>query len=77
MTEISNRSVFKQKLSEFRREKRPITLYLIDLDDFKAINDVYGHSAGDAALVTVATRLTEIIQDRGGMVARLGGDEFA
>jgi diguanylate cyclase (GGDEF)-like protein len=51
-------------------------LFLIDLDRFKPINDLYGHAAGDAVLVTAAARLHGMVGKRG-MVARLGGDEFA
>jgi diguanylate cyclase (GGDEF)-like protein/putative nucleotidyltransferase with HDIG domain len=50
----------------------PLTLCLIDLDDFKTINDTYGHPAGDRVLAQVAARLR-----RGGESFRLGGDEFA
>ncbi|MCK8680221.1 GGDEF domain-containing protein [Streptomyces lichenis] len=49
---------------------------LIDLDDFKAINDTHGHAAGDAVLVATAARLTAWC-GRTGVPARLGGDEFA
>ncbi|MET9619372.1 GGDEF domain-containing protein [Streptomyces sp. NPDC006464] len=49
---------------------------LVDLDDFKAINDTHGHAAGDAVLTETAARLTDWC-GRHGMVARLGGDEFA
>ncbi|NEA72157.1 GGDEF domain-containing protein [Streptomyces sp. SID13588] len=49
---------------------------LIDLDDFKAVNDTYGHSAGDAVLTATAARLTTWC-DRHGIAVRLGGDEFA
>ncbi|MCI2237419.1 bifunctional diguanylate cyclase/phosphodiesterase [Paenibacillus sp. TRM 82003] len=47
----------------------------IDLDDFKHVNDRYGHSSGDTLLITTATRLREAVGDRG-VVARHGGDEF-
>ncbi|WP_395174908.1 putative bifunctional diguanylate cyclase/phosphodiesterase [Roseibium alexandrii] len=49
---------------------------IIDLDDFKQINDCHGHPAGDSALIVLAERLVEYIGDTG-IVIRLGGDEFA
>ncbi|EFL89620.1 diguanylate cyclase domain-containing protein [Ahrensia sp. R2A130] len=47
----------------------------IDLDRFKAVNDTFGHQAGDAVLAEVANRITQVVGDTG-MAARLGGDEF-
>ncbi|MFF9431469.1 GGDEF domain-containing protein [Streptomyces sp. NPDC014746] len=57
--------------------KRPNALVLlVDLDDFKAINDTHGHAAGDAVLTATADRLADWC-GRHGIAARLGGDEFA
>ncbi|MER5864626.1 GGDEF domain-containing protein [Kitasatospora sp. NPDC002040] len=52
------------------------TVLLIDLDDFKHVNDTYGHAAGDAVLADTADRLTAWCGPKG-IAARLGGDEFA
>lgn len=58
------------------RARTPLTLAYIDLDDFKGINDVFGHGAGDLVLRSVTRALTEGTR-RADSVARLGGDEFA
>ncbi|MCW9016182.1 MAG: GGDEF domain-containing protein, partial [Kangiellaceae bacterium] len=57
------------------RSKSPISLLLLDLDEFKNINDNYGHDVGDAVLKTVAEILTETLRDAD-MIARWGGEEF-
>jgi diguanylate cyclase (GGDEF)-like protein len=60
---------------------KPFDVALIDLDGFKPINDIYGHSVGDDLLIAVAGRLREAVNglavEEGGMAARMGGDEFA
>jgi len=58
------------------RYGRPGAILLIDLDDFKMVNDTFGHAAGDALLETLAGRMQEAVRDSD-LVARLGGDEFA
>jgi diguanylate cyclase (GGDEF)-like protein len=58
-----------------RSNRGPFLLVLLDLDDFKSINDHHGHLAGDHVLHTVASRLQRAVAP-GGFAARLGGDEF-
>ncbi len=79
LTKLMNRGAFEQRLDEeYDRAHRygtELSLLMIDLDDFKAMNDVYGHSAGDSALVKVG----EVLADgtRGSdSLARYGGEEF-
>jgi diguanylate cyclase (GGDEF)-like protein len=55
---------------------RGAAVLLVDLDDFKLVNDSFGHAAGDALVVEAARRLVEAVEDAGA-VSRLGGDEFA
>jgi diguanylate cyclase (GGDEF)-like protein len=79
MTGLPNRAAVLERLAEAldrsSRNGGDIALLFLDLDGFKAVNDTYGHGAGDAVLKTVASRFAEAI--RGGeLVARLGGDEF-
>ena len=76
LTGLPNRVTLAQRLEERLGSGEEIALLLLDLDDFKSINDTLGHLAGDAILVEVARRLVEIVP-RGHLVTRLGGDEFA
>lgn len=62
-------------LATHAREQAPLSLFMVDLDRFKAINDQFGHSAGDRALVWVVARLREMLRD-GDRLGRYGGDEF-
>ena len=78
LTGLANRYKFSKCLDEFfpvGEKPLPCTLFLIDLDNFKTLNDSLGHAAGDKLLVEVARRLgLEIRRDE--LLARLGGDEF-
>ncbi len=80
LTGLANRNHFNQKLTEkitmSRRDKCRVGLAMLDLDSFKAVNDTYGHPAGDALLKQVAGILTNVVREVDN-VARLGGDEFA
>ena len=78
LTGLPNRTFFNDRLAADFAERsadRPLAVLLIDLDEFKAVNDSYGHEAGDNLLVGVGERLRGAIRG-GDMAARLGGDEF-
>jgi diguanylate cyclase (GGDEF)-like protein len=64
------------EINRFRRFGHPFTVAYIDIDDFKAVNDMYGHNEGDAVLRSVAAALKGCTREAD-IVARLGGDEFA
>ena len=80
LTGLANRALFHERLAEaveiYRLERRPIGLLFIDLDDFKLVNDSFGHATGDIILRGVAERLRSCVSGVD-VVARLGGDEFA
>lgn len=67
--------VFEREISSSRRYKRPISVAMIDLDKFKAINDKFGHKMGDYALVCVSDVLRDQLR-ASDIIARYGGDEF-
>lgn len=69
------REVFQPSVKSSARTGRPLAVHYLDLDGFKAINDGYGHPAGDAVLREVAKRLNQTVR-AGDTVSRLGGDEF-
>lgn len=79
LTGLSNRlllrELFQDRTATAMRAKNLVALHFLDLDGFKAINDRYGHPAGDALLEQVARRLEAMVRSDD-VVARLGGDEF-
>ncbi|AFM19610.1 PAS domain S-box/diguanylate cyclase (GGDEF) domain-containing protein [Mycolicibacterium chubuense NBB4] len=78
LTGLANRVAFTEHLAAMRRRLGPDDcsgLLFIDLDDFKAVNDTYGHEIGDELLTVVGARLRESIRPQD-FAARLGGDEF-
>jgi len=80
LTQLANRAYFDEKLSEMlsilQRYNEPFSLMMIDLDNFKEINDSYGHPAGDRILKGVAFKIKESLRSSD-FLARFGGDEFA
>lgn len=80
LTALANRTTFNDRLRQAfaacKRGAHPFAVLYLDLDRFKAVNDTYGHPAGDQLLLQVAERL-RLITRESDVVARLGGDEFA
>ena len=75
LTALLNRRVFMEDLQYRIREKEPFGLIMFDMDNFKRINDVYGHNEGDAVLKEMAARAGALVDDIF-EVYRLAGDEF-
>lgn len=79
LTGLANRALFLDRvdhaIARNTRGRLPITVLLLDVDDFKIVNESRGHAAGDALLVEVAARLRRCLRP-GDTVARTGGDEF-
>ncbi|MDQ3052767.1 MAG: EAL domain-containing protein [Actinomycetota bacterium] len=80
LTGLPNRALFldlaRQALARGHRKPAPLVVAFMDLDDFKAVNDTFGHRIGDELLGAIAARLVECLRP-GDTIARLGGDEFA
>ena len=77
LTQLANRSLFHNRVEHALQSRRPgVCVLLLDIDEFKAINDSHGHHAGDELLRAVGDRLRSCLRE-GDTAARLGGDEFA
>ncbi len=79
LTQLPNRVLLadrlQQAISQAERRGTEVAVVYLDLDGFKAINDLHGHSAGDKLLIELAARMKQALRD-GDTLARLGGDEF-
>jgi diguanylate cyclase (GGDEF)-like protein len=79
LTGLGNRLLLAERLDyemlRHGRHERPLTAFALDLDGFKAVNDRYGHQAGDEVLVEVASALRRVVRAQD-TVVRVGGDEF-
>lgn len=79
LTGLANRAQFERTLNSeiahARRTSEPFTVFYMDLDDFKGINDTFGHAAGDEVLYEVARRMEKQLRAED-LLARFGGDEF-
>lgn len=80
LTQLPNRRFFLERLGHALAHREPgqapLAILYLDLDQFKPINDRYGHPVGDELLRIVATRLNRVVRSED-MISRLGGDEFA
>ncbi len=80
LTGLTNRALFNDRVGHalelHRRDMRPLAIMFCDLDDFKTVNDTFGHPTGDEVLIRVGERLRGALRT-GDTLARFGGDEFA
>lgn len=80
LTGLVNRRHFinlvTQAIEQAQRYKRPFSAMMVDIDNFKNINDTFGHSAGDLILVEIASRMRSVLR-KADVIGRYGGDEFA
>ena len=81
LTGLANRAHCRERLHEMleaiRHGEETVAIALIDLDNFKPINDSYGHHIGDAVLAEAARRMRALVPRKNALLCRLGGDEFA
>lgn len=79
LTQVYNRTRFDQLFNEYvalaHRRKTPLSVLVIDLDDFKKVNDKFGHQVGDQVLKLSAQCISKVVEENG-IVARWGGEEF-
>lgn len=68
--------IVQMEMNRFQRNQHPFTIAYIDIDNFKAVNDRFGHVVGDQVLIALVSSIRKVIR-RSDFIARLGGDEFA
>ena len=76
LTSVLSRKSMEEYINYLISNKTSFSMFLIDIDDFKTINDVLGHSAGDQSLLICSKRMIEVFKEHKGVVGRYGGDEF-
>ncbi|MGL5086462.1 MAG: putative bifunctional diguanylate cyclase/phosphodiesterase, partial [Clostridium sp.] len=76
LTSLINRNKLTECICKLREKNEEFSIFFIDLDNFKKINDTLGHNVGDQLLCQVANELVKIINDDSIIVSRIGGDEF-
>jgi diguanylate cyclase len=77
LTGVDSATAFRERLDNAVAREETVSLALIDIDNFKGLNDAHGHKAGDALLQALGHRLQALAEDTSGFAGRLGGDEFA
>lgn len=80
LTGLPNRKLMMDRLEQAivsaKRRSTPLALLFVDLDEFKEVNDAYGHKTGDQLLVEIANKLKDFVRRENDTIARIGGDEF-
>lgn len=75
LTQLVNRRALEATLAELQQRRASLVAVLVDADDFKGVNETFGHAGGDLVLQAIADRTREQVRDSD-LVARIGGDEF-
>lgn len=76
LTKIPNINAVHEKINSILMKKQDCVIAMCDVNDFKSINDNYGHASGDRALIEISKLFVQSIQNNFDLVARIGGDEF-
>jgi diguanylate cyclase (GGDEF)-like protein len=81
LTGLGNRKLFDmtalRAIQMFSLSRQPVALFMINLDKLELVNDMYGHQAGDQAIINLATSLSKVFLRQSDVLCRVGGDEFA